>query len=120
MANALKPRYVGDDWLFSFTYQTGDTPPVAINLTGGAVGAEFSMGYSGAPVLELNLANSGTAITDAVNGKFSVTIAKEITATFGSPINVKNGNPKLRVWFRPNGGPQVTIAVVPITVSVTW
>lgn len=76
----------GDSHTLTVTVDDGATPPVALNITGFTIWWWASlMNSSGkfaatATLQKDNTGGGGVAITDAVNGKFQVTLAPADTA----------------------------------------
>lgn len=92
------------DFIRGFIYQTTDATPVPINLTGNTM--RMGIRHRAADATEemlLTTENGGLAITDAINGKFSVHItqAQLLELPLGdyehSLIRVAGGI-HLRVW----------------------
>src|SRR5437764_4770940 len=92
------------DFIRGFIYQTTDATPVPINLTGNTM--RMGVRHRAEDATEemlLTTENGGLAITDAINGKFSVTItaAQLLQLPLGSYehslVRVASGQ-HLRVW----------------------
>ncbi|UEM11980.1 hypothetical protein J4G43_047325 [Bradyrhizobium barranii subsp. barranii] len=92
------------DFIRGFVYQTTDTPPVPVDLTGNTM--RMGIRHRAADATEemlLTTENGGIAITDAPNGKFTVWItqAQLLDLTVGdyehSLIRITGGL-HLRVW----------------------
>lgn len=108
-------RYHGDDWSFSFTWQTSGPDPRAIPFDGLTFGARLIIG-DGAPI-PLTGASGGVEIEDRLTGKFAATVDRSVTEKIKRPVgNAPPPRVRVQVFVEDEAGDRKTIGVLPVRV----